>query len=231
MDPSLAPIEAGAAQGPARPFAVLRHQCFGLDADPAEEPQAALGDDAAFLGEFSMAGSNQGVGQRDTELAGQMVVANARRAQGFIPWTGDQPLVRRLIDRCHLHDRFHHAGDGGRGELIVAVTSLLHDADQVGGGQTGEVTACGLRRHTGDRGELRGGQRPTAQQGMQHAGPRRITSQGRNGGEFPMRGHVSLLWRSSMMPRLVRRCFGLGRSVARGLRERGRSGRPEHAAW
>ena len=27
-----------------------------------------------------MAGSNQGVGQRDTELAGQMVVANAPRA-------------------------------------------------------------------------------------------------------------------------------------------------------
>src|SRR4051794_26612147 len=61
MNAPLAPIEAGAAEGPARaPAARRQHRCR-VHADPVQEPQAALGDEAAFLGELGMAMGNQGI--------------------------------------------------------------------------------------------------------------------------------------------------------------------------
>ena len=163
MNAPLAPIEAGAAEGPARaPAARRQHRC-GVHADPVQKPQAALGDEAAFLGELGMAIGNQGIGQGDAETAGQMIVANACCAQGVVPRSDDQPPGRWLLVRCHLHDRFHHPGDGRRGQPVVAVASLLHDADEIDRGQAGEVTARRLRRHAGDGGKLRGGQRSAAQ--------------------------------------------------------------------
>src|SRR5262245_47622715 len=58
---------------------------------------------------------------------------------------------------------------------MIAVPPLLLDGEQSCRGQTSEVPAGGLRRDTGDAGELGGGERASVHQRLQHAGTGRIT--------------------------------------------------------
>src|SRR4051794_29562410 len=82
MQPPLAPVEARAAEH-RTVFAGAQ-----IDAEFIEKALALFGHRAAFRGQLDIAALGEGVGKRDAELPGEMVVAGARGAHRRIARTG-----------------------------------------------------------------------------------------------------------------------------------------------
>ena len=64
------------------------------------------------------------VGDRDAELAGDMIVAGAGKAQRVVPRRA-RLMARRHLDGGDGLDAFEHAGDQRRGDAIIAKRRLL----------------------------------------------------------------------------------------------------------
>jgi hypothetical protein len=49
-----------------------------IDADPTEQPDACIGDEAGILRQLGVTACDQGVGKRNAETPGKMVIAGSR---------------------------------------------------------------------------------------------------------------------------------------------------------
>jgi hypothetical protein len=89
------------------------------------------------------------------------------------------------------------------------MTTLLFDADEIGGGHSREVRAGGLWRDAGDRRELGRGERPPVHKSVQHARARRIAGErsyfreSRSSGHKEVRGVIGVSLSASLGERFV----------------------------
>src|SRR5437879_4076423 len=116
-----APVEAWPAQHAAFFLAVL----VEIDAEPLQQHHPGIRYDTGIDVEFDLAMQDHGICQRDAKMPGEMVVAGAPSAQRCFAWTGEDFSLPRRGLGGDLHDAFHHARDGGRGEPVVSVASLF----------------------------------------------------------------------------------------------------------
>ncbi|MEY9273749.1 hypothetical protein ABIE90_003646 [Bradyrhizobium diazoefficiens] len=119
--------------------------------------------------------SAHGVEHLHAEIAGEMIVADARA-----------PQRRILRSRAHAHvagasgearKPFEHAGNVVVGEAVVAMPALLLRLDQPAGLELRKVRARRLRRDAGLLRELARGQRASVHQRREHVGAGGVADQ------------------------------------------------------
>ena len=141
--------------------------------------------------QLRMSRRHQCVSQRDTKLAGEVVVAGAGLAQGHIAAARRRAALALAPARGDLHDAFQHLRHARCGETVVAVPALLLDGQKASGCHAGQMTARRLRRDSGDLRQLGGGKRAAVHQGLQHSGAGGITRECRDLCEHRIAGHES----------------------------------------
>jgi hypothetical protein len=118
------------------------------------------------------------IGDGDAEASGEMVIAGARPAQGFVARShGAMPLRRKGGDRHQGLDGLRHLG---RRQAVIAVAALPGHGDQAGLAQLGEVAARGLGAHPAVPGQFARGQGPAVHEGGQDVGAGHIADEGRD---------------------------------------------------
>ncbi len=176
MRPALAPVEAGPAEA-----ALLPGRLGQVDAPFGEEAFAAPGRDTAIVAQHQVATGHQAVGQRHAEAARQMVVAGARLLEILVD------ARARAIPGWPLHggDRhaFEHLADERRGQTIIAMPALGHEAEKARPGQFRQMPAGGLCRNARPIGKLAGGQGLAAHKGREDVCPRAVAHQRANLGD------------------------------------------------
>jgi cytochrome P450 len=182
--PSLAPIEAGTAQG--TPLGAERRHV-----DPElPGPGVARGREGdRVIARAHEPPRAQAFEKSDPAFAGKVVVTDPCRTQAFIPRTGDEATPGSGGD---AHQSFEHGRDLAAGNSKVAVPALPGQRDEPAFGEASEVAA---RRRGGDAGferKLGGGQGPTAHEGGEHTGARAIPDE-RGHGRNVRRIHASMV--------------------------------------
>ena len=105
--------------------------------------------------------------QGNAEASGEVVVAEADGAEGVAM----RPLAaRRRQGESEAAEHLDRRGDFLRSEAVITVAALAVDGEQPAFDQPREVGAGSRCADAGDAGQLAGGQRLAAQQGLQHRG-------------------------------------------------------------
>jgi len=167
----LAPIEAGPAENP--PGARLRRQ---IGTELRQEGRTGLRDFTAILAENDVSFGHQRVGNRNRDLARQMVIACARKAQRVVA-RGARLIARRHFDRGDRLDAFEHPRHKRRGDAVIVEAAFPGHRDKARVDQLGKVLARRRPGNMRDIGELAAGQRPAAHQGRKHGGTRRVADE------------------------------------------------------
>ena len=189
MRPPLAPIETRPAQQAAGAFSPPRRERRGVDADRCKKSDARLCHQAGIAVELDIAAADHGIGERDAEPTGKMIVTSSRGSQRGIARADAQPPAWRRAIRRHLHDAFHHLRHRARSEPVIAMPSLLLGQEQAEFRHSGQVAACGLRADCGGACQFRRGQRAAVEQRMKHGGAGGIAGKRGDLGEFGGAGH------------------------------------------
>ena len=127
---------------------------------------------------------NEAVVQGDGDGPGEVVVATAGGAH--VDGGGGREALAGAAGEDA--EAFEGAGDGGRGEGVVAVASLHEDADEIVVFEAGEVHAGGRRGHAGDDGQLSAGARVAFHEAVEHARARRLADGGGDAGDCGVDG-------------------------------------------
>jgi hypothetical protein len=89
---SLTPIETRSAEDTSRFSHVWRTHGFQIDSDSTKERHARVGDDSGVTGQLRMSFPHQSISERNTKLAGQMVVASASSPERCIARPNNESL-------------------------------------------------------------------------------------------------------------------------------------------
>ena len=176
MRAALAPVEARPAQH-ARRLAAAGAQRADVDADALEQRDADVGDKTRVVRELEVTAGHERIGERHAELAREVVVTRARRAQCRVARPGHRHTPVGLERGRDLHDAFQHLCDGRRREPVIAMAALLLHLHEIGGHHAREMRARRLRRDARGLRELRRGQRATVHQRMKHDRARRLAGE------------------------------------------------------
>jgi hypothetical protein len=129
------------------------------------DPEPACGDEAVVQG--------------DGDGSSEVVVATAGGAH--VDGGGGREALAGAAGEDA--EAFEGAGDGGRGEGVVAVASLHEDTDEIVAFEAIEVHAGGRRGHAGDDGQLSAGARVAFHEAIEHACARRLADGGGDAGD------------------------------------------------
>jgi hypothetical protein len=128
------------------------------------------------------------IGDGDTNLPGQMIVAGPREAKRIIP-NRARLIARRNLDRSDGNDAFEHPCDQRRRNAIIAIAPLLGDGDEPRLDELEEVLACGRTRDSGEISKFAAGQSLAPHQGSQNGRARGIPDKRRNLDQICGRDH------------------------------------------
>src|SRR5262249_41684036 len=136
MPPSLAPVDAGAAQW--APVLLKRRNIDAYLFEPATAGRRQLQDAVSFAQHLA---GEPPLEQGDRQTAGEMVVARPRMAHSLVARAGTGSEVADT--RGDRDQPFHGSGDVGIGEAKVTCPALPACLHQAGVFKLGEMTACG----------------------------------------------------------------------------------------
>lgn len=181
----LAPVQAGAAQGSAR-----YRQLVDVDAEREEVPAPRgrklkgpkAGDELAIT---------HSVKERHSALSCQMVVADARTAQGRLARTDDS--LRTYLALCQAHQSFEDLAHFGTRKAKVVMASLALDFHQIGVMQLSKMTTRRLQGDGSSLSQFAHRQSASIHQGEQDQRTGRISQQGGHGCDAGMSVHGSML--------------------------------------
>lgn len=126
-----------------------------------------------------MARCHKGVGKSDRDLAGQMIVADARMPQRLVLGSGyDPPRFMRVVNSpCNLHHGLDHLGDRRRGDTEIAMSAADGEGEQPCLRKPGKVSTRRGRRDAGGTSKLARGQCAAVHQRDQHGSARRFANE------------------------------------------------------
>src|ERR1700709_1001946 len=108
---TLTPIETRPTQNASRSLGTSRYQWRGVDAQRGEPGNAGFSEDAGVPGQLNIAVADESIADRNSELAGKMVVTGPGPAErGFLRSDGELFAAWCEFGR-HLHDAFEHLSD------------------------------------------------------------------------------------------------------------------------
>src|SRR5208282_2441818 len=180
------PIEATPAERAAVP-----REGGELDAEGGDEARPLARETQLALAELEQPAACEAVEELHAELAGKMVVADARMAQGRVLGSGARAQLAGAGGEPH--QPLEHGGDIRARQVEIAVPALLLDREQAARRELGEMGACRRQAHSGLRRELACREGTSAQQGREHVGARRVAHEGGEGGDLRAGLHSSIL--------------------------------------
>ncbi len=121
---------------------------------------------------------DQGCGEVDAETTGEVIVADAGRAE--LACLRGEGTVSRPVFECNGHDSVEHLGDPGRREAEVAVPAVPYRRNQSRLGELRQMRARGLRRNTRGIGQFGGGKGSAIEKCREHGRSCRLSDQPSN---------------------------------------------------
>src|SRR5262249_19448444 len=119
--------------------------------------------------------TNGNLGNGDGPTAGEVVITGSGLAE--LEWDAALDVIGHLPALGHHGDAFEHACDRRGREDVIPMAALREAREETETGHLGEVLRRGRRRHAGDIGELRGGERAMPEERDEHASTRRLPNE------------------------------------------------------
>src|SRR4030081_1737850 len=136
---TLAPVETRLAENPPSP----RRQ---ISAERGQEAPARRRDLTAFIGEYEVPHGHKRIGNSDSDMAGQVIVATSGKTERIVACRPRLTAGRHLYGGDDLHALQHRRDQRGR-DPIIAEAALADDSQKPRGNQLAQVAA---RRRAGD---------------------------------------------------------------------------------
>src|SRR3954469_21468273 len=184
-----APAETGQTH---RALPLTKH--FDIDASAKEKTLTVRRERQRGTGTAHQTAPLEAVEQQHPEIAGEMVVADARLAHRGVGWPG---LYWLYVDpRGQTDELLDCRANGVVSETMVAMPTRLLDSNELCVEQLREMRARGLLRDAGGARELRSGERAPFHQREQDVRARAIANQPRDRGDV---GYGRCVLHSSMV--------------------------------
>src|SRR6202171_4073986 len=159
---TLAPVETRLAENPPGP----RPQ---INPERGKETPARRQDLTAFIGEHNVPHGHKCIGNSDSGLASQMIVATSGKTECIVVGRPRLTARWRLYGGDDLHALQHCRNQRGR-DPIIAEAALVSDRQKPRGNQLAQVAARRRARDVGAVSKLSGRQRLAAPKGAKHRG-------------------------------------------------------------
>src|SRR6266699_5395631 len=178
---TLAPVETRLAENPPSP----RPQ---INAGPGKETLARRRDLTAFIGEYDVPHGHKCIGDSDSYLASQVIVATSGKTECIV-------VCRpRPMARWHLYggddlDALQHCRDQRGRDPIIAEAALASDSQKPRSNQLVQVAARRRARDIGAVSKLSCRQRLAAHKGVKHRRSRSVTHESSHFHQMCRRDH------------------------------------------